>query len=75
MACKKMSLREFINKFTVKRLSEELTLDSSTIRYWRTGRSLPRVWDMKAIVVLSNGAVTYEEMIETFLASGKGNKQ
>lgn len=61
-----MTLAEWITKETSVVVARKLSTTVGCVNIWRRGLVLPRTKLMKLIVELSDGAVSYEEMIETF---------
>lgn len=70
MVTKPLTLKLWINNTTVKKVAKLCGTGESTVRHWRRGYCLPRYEQMATIVKASRGALTYDEMITTFL---KGN--
>jgi len=69
---KKISLKAWIDKVGATKIAEALSVEVSTVRHWRSGHCLPQTKQMRAIRKLSNGQVTYENMIDPhFEAKGK----
>lgn len=71
MGVKTMTLKEWINERGTEKVAQLLNVNQSTVRHWRLGNNIPRPEQMKEIKRLSKGQVTYDEMIETHLKSGK----
>lgn len=63
------AFKNWINDQGVVNLTKVLGVQEATVRYWRRGESVPRPHQMKKIVQLSRGAVTYENIIEEHLSS------
>lgn len=66
-----MKLDTFIEKTGPKLLARKLRVDPSTVSNWRRRRSFPRPKKLMQIFVLSEGKVTYEEMIHHFVGARK----
>lgn len=67
----RISLRDWIDREGVSNLAKKFGLNESTIRHWRRGHCLPKAEQMREIKKLSNGAVTYDTMIDNhFEAKG-----
>lgn len=72
MSVKKASaFSQWIDAKSVKGLARTLNVQKSTVRYWRLGKTVPRPGQMKKIVQLSRGRVTYRAMIEHHLNNVK----
>lgn len=71
MIKKKTSLRSWINKTTVKKVSELLEVNTSTVRHWRSGHSLPQAAQMQKIKKITNGKVDPTAVIEHHFKKSK----
>lgn len=60
----KISLRDWINQEGVSKIAEQLCVEQSTVRHWRSGHCLPKAQQMREIKKLSKGQVTYDVMID-----------
>lgn len=59
-------LRDFIDKFGQKKLSEELGVDITTVNKWRMGHGLPKAEVMLELKEISHGHLTPDLMIEEY---------
>lgn len=59
-----MTLKHWIEKTGPKECAKLLKVDPATVSYWKLGSSLPRPHHMVKIYRLTNGRVTYKEMVE-----------
>ncbi len=50
-------------------LTKHFNVTEACLYHWKRGVSLPRAPQMVQIVKMSQGKVTYKEMIETFVAN------
>ena len=61
-----------------EKVSATLGVKRNCVYAWKAGRAIPRVQHMKTIVTKSKGKVSYEEMINPYLAmvskQAKGKK-
>jgi len=60
----KISLKDWIDREGVATLAKKFGVNESTVRHWRRGHCLPKAEQMREIKKLSNGAVTYDTMID-----------
>lgn len=71
---KQTTLRTWLEETGMDEGARLFKVDISTVRNWRAGRAVPRPPELAKIVKLSRGAVSYEEVIETFLRTQKLKK-
>ncbi len=69
-----MTLETWIKKTGPKEVARLCAVDPSTVSYWRTGKALPRPHHLIRITQVSNGLVTYKQMIEGFVRQSRGDK-
>jgi len=60
-----MTLQAWIKETGPKNVAHLLKVDSSTVHFWKAGKTLPRPAIMVRIHQLSRGKVSYEQMVET----------
>lgn len=59
-------IRLSVTELGIDRIKNKFGVTESTINHWARGACLPRSEQMEKIVKLSDGRVSYAEMIETF---------
>jgi len=64
-----MTLQSWIVQTGPKEVAKLLNVDPAAVSLWRNKKTLPRPHQMKRIKQLSRGRVSYEVMIEKFLAA------
>lgn len=64
----KRNLTTWINTIGPKKIAEKLEVNITTVHHWKRRFALPRPNQMKIIKTWSRGAITYSEMIESFLS-------
>lgn len=74
MSKKEKGLSAWIDEVGVNKIAQIFCIERTTVRKWRTGTFLPKAFHMYAIVKLSKGQVTYDNMIETW-AKATGVKE
>ena len=74
-AKKTMTLRKWIQLTGVNEVARATRADRSAVRHWARGYVLPR--DEKKLIIrnLSNGAVTFDEMIERYFSKANKNNR
>lgn len=70
----KLTLKEWIDSKGTAHVANLLEVAESTVRHWHRGHCLPNDRQKHAIVRASNGAVTYDTMIETHFAANAGKE-
>lgn len=61
-----MRLDAWIIKTGPKIVAKKMKVDPSTVSSWRTRKAFPRPDKLRQIYKLSEGKVTYEEMVHHF---------
>lgn len=69
-----MTLQDWIIKTGAKKVSKLLRVEPVSVSNWKRCKQLPRPRVMVSIYKLTNGEVTYKEMIETFDRKNKTRK-
>ena len=54
----------WINTTGSKEIAKTLKVHGSSVNYWRQGKVAPKFAQMKTIVSITSGAVSYENMID-----------
>lgn len=60
---KNLSFRAWLKKTGRKEVSRLLGVTPMTVTYWRQGKVCPRPEQMKKIVTLTKGAVSYDSIL------------
>lgn len=68
---KTLSLADWIRQVGEKEIARLFKISESAVGHWKRGLYLPNTECLVKIVKLSKGAVTYQEMIETYHNSKK----
>jgi hypothetical protein len=68
MVIERVTLKDWINSEGLYEVARKLKVNRVTVDYWRKGIGLPKPQIMREIVKLTDGKVSYEEMIETYFA-------
>lgn len=66
-----MNFNKWILKETPRGVARALGVDSTTVCAWQQGRSCPRPEKMKRIKSLSQGDITYDNIIDYYLRNRK----
>jgi hypothetical protein len=66
-----MKFEKWIKEKTPRQVARALDIDQSTVWHWTKKRTCPKVSTMREIVKVSEGRVSYEDMIEYFLSKSK----
>lgn len=61
---KHQSLSSWIDQKGLAEIAKLLKVTKSTVHYWKTGQSFPKVTQMRAIRVLTRGRVGYAQIID-----------
>lgn len=67
MENKHLTLRRWIDKTGAAHVSKLLGIMVPSVYQWRSYHCLPNAYIMKKIIKVSNGAVSYESIIEPYL--------
>lgn len=70
-----MTIAEYCKIVGTERLAEDLEVSVTTLQFWRSFRNCPKPENLQALTVHSDGKLTYENMIEDYLAFRKPGKQ
>jgi len=62
-----MTLKNWMNKRGINKTMKDLKVSRATVTYWGNYNCLPNPVNMRKIVKLSMGGVSYKTMIEEFI--------
>jgi len=70
-----MTLQAWIKETGPKNVAHLLKVDSSTVHFWKAGKTLPRPAIMVRIHQLTKGKVSYQTMIESMARKQNQNRK